>query len=86
MNLAPSNSIIAFIEVHFNPGKVTPKVFLKIVYSKRSELCPIIMFYVHMLFVSFQWPTHYYQIIERRGAKFISLRATVLQSLVPTLL
>uniref|UniRef100_A0A673LLL6 Agrin n=1 Tax=Sinocyclocheilus rhinocerous TaxID=307959 RepID=A0A673LLL6_9TELE len=24
-NLAPSNSIIAFIEVHFDPGKVTPK-------------------------------------------------------------
>ncbi len=50
-NLAPSNSIIAFIEFHFDPGKVTPKVFLKIVYSKRSELCLIIMFYVHMLFV-----------------------------------
>ncbi len=59
----PSNSIIAFIEVHFDPGKFTPKVFLKIVYSKRSELCPMIVFYVHMLFVSFQWPTHYYQII-----------------------
>lgn len=26
-NLAPSNSIIAFIEIHFSPGKVTSKVF-----------------------------------------------------------
>lgn len=32
-NLAPSNSIIAFVEAHFNPGKVTPKFVL---YSKRS--------------------------------------------------
>lgn len=28
-NLAPSNSIIAFVEAHFDPGKVTPKVVLK---------------------------------------------------------
>lgn len=52
-NLAPSNSIIAFVEAHFDPGKVTPKVVLKDCLLKKisqmitkNELCPLIFFCV----------------------------------------
>lgn len=51
-NLAPSNSIIAFIEAHFDPGKVTPKVVLKDCLLKKvsqmitkNELCSLRLFF-----------------------------------------